>query len=66
MKLYVPHTAEQVTKLCHEALKILFDQNTDFSNRTAINCRIPTSYYEFEQQGKIFEFIVFKTIFFCI
>ncbi|CAF4257601.1 unnamed protein product, partial [Rotaria sordida] len=25
---------EQVIELCHEALKILFDQNKDFSNRS--------------------------------
>ncbi|CAF2731180.1 unnamed protein product, partial [Rotaria sp. Silwood2] len=50
VKSFVPHTREQVIELCHEALRILFDQNTDFSNRSAIKCQIPNSYFTYDQQ----------------
>ncbi|CAF1165406.1 unnamed protein product [Rotaria sordida] len=50
VKLLVPHTREQVIELCHEALKILFDQNKDFSNRSAIKCQIPNSYFKYDEQ----------------
>ena len=56
VKLLVPHSNEQVIELSHQALKILFDQNKNFSNRSAIQCRIPNSYFTYDEQG----------IFFCI
>ncbi|CAF3754296.1 unnamed protein product [Rotaria socialis] len=45
----VSHTREQVIKLCHEAITILYNQNNDFSNRSLINQTIPDSYYNFHQ-----------------
>ncbi len=51
VKPLVPHTREQVIQLCDQAIKILFDQNTDFSNRSTIQCEIPNSYFIDNQQG---------------
>jgi hypothetical protein len=51
IKPFVPHTFEQVTQLSRDALKILFDQNTDFSNRENIRAKIPNSYFTSNQQG---------------
>ncbi|CAF3413038.1 unnamed protein product, partial [Rotaria socialis] len=50
VKSFVPHTCEQVTQLCHEAIRILIDQNTDFTNRSAIKCQVPNSYFAYDQQ----------------
>ncbi|CAF4813601.1 unnamed protein product, partial [Rotaria sp. Silwood1] len=50
VKLFVPHSREQVIQLCHESLRILFDQNTDFSNRSTIKCQIPNSYFIYDLQ----------------
>ncbi|CAF1521120.1 unnamed protein product [Rotaria magnacalcarata] len=50
VKSFVPHTCEQVTQLCHEAIRILIDQNTDFTNRSAIKCQVPNSYFTYGQQ----------------
>ncbi len=51
VKPLVPHTREQVIQLCDQAIKILLDQNTDFSNRSTIQCKIPDSYFTDNQQG---------------
>ena len=51
VKLLIPHTREQVIPLCDQAIKILFDQNTDFSERATIQCQIPNSYFTSNQQG---------------
>ncbi|UJR14698.1 hypothetical protein I4U23_001691 [Adineta vaga] len=50
VKIYVPHTRDQVIHLCHQAVEILFDQNTDFSNRETIQCYIPVEYLTSDQQ----------------
>ncbi len=51
IKPLVPHTREQVVHLSHQAIRILLDQNTDFSNRSAIRYQIPSSYFTSDQQG---------------
>ncbi len=51
VQLFVPHTREQVIQLSDQAIKILFDQNADFSNRSTIKCKIPNSYFTYDQQG---------------
>ncbi|UJR32051.1 hypothetical protein I4U23_019518 [Adineta vaga] len=51
IKPVVPHTREEVTHLCHEALTILYNQNTDFSDKSNINRRVPESYYNINQSG---------------
>ncbi|CAF1006900.1 unnamed protein product [Adineta steineri] len=45
VKPVVPHTCEQVSQLCHEALTILYNYNTDFSDRSSIDRAIPASYF---------------------
>ncbi|CAF0746161.1 unnamed protein product [Adineta ricciae] len=50
VQIYVPHTREQVIDLCHKAMEILYDQNTDFSDREAIQCYIPVEYLTSGQQ----------------
>ncbi|CAF0725174.1 unnamed protein product [Adineta steineri] len=50
VKLFVPHTREQVTQLCHQAIDILFDQNKDFSDRLTIKSKIPNDYFTYDQQ----------------
>ena len=51
VKPFVPHTHEQVIQLSHQAIRILFDQNSDFSNLSTIQCQIPNSYFTYDQQG---------------
>lgn len=51
IKPVVSHTREQVIHLCHEAIRILYNQNTDFSNRSTINRTIPDSYFNSNQEG---------------
>lgn len=51
IKPVVTHTHEQVIRLCHEALDILYNQNEDFSVRSSINRTIPESYFNYQQQG---------------
>ncbi len=51
VKPLVPHTREQVIQLTDQAIQILFHQNTDFSNRSTIKCKIPNSYFTYDQQG---------------
>ena len=52
LKPVVSHTREQVLRLSHEALNILYNQNTDFSSRPSINRTIPDSYFSTDQEGK--------------
>jgi hypothetical protein len=40
-----------VIELSQQAIKILFDQNRDFSDRSTIKCRIPNSYFTYGEQG---------------
>ena len=49
----MPHTREQVIDLCHKAMEILYDQNTDFSDRETIQCYIPVEYLTSGQQGML-------------
>jgi hypothetical protein len=51
IKPVVAHTREQVIQLCHEAIRILYNQNTDFSDRSAINRTIPDFYFNSNQEG---------------
>lgn len=51
IKPVVSHTREQVIHLCHEAITILYNQNTDFSNRSTINQTIPDYYFNLNQEG---------------
>ena len=43
------HSREQVTELCRQTLTILYEQNTDFSNRATINRTIPSTFFETNQ-----------------
>jgi len=59
IKPVVSHTREQVIDLCHKAITILYNQNTDFSNRSAINQTIPESYFNSDQEeGKLNLFFI--------
>jgi hypothetical protein len=59
IKPVVSHTREQVIDLCHKAITILYNQNTDFSNRSAINQIIPESYFNSDQEeGKLNLFFI--------
>jgi hypothetical protein len=40
-----------VIQLCHQAITILYNQNTDFSDRSTINRTIPDSYFNSNQEG---------------
>ncbi|CAF1641715.1 unnamed protein product, partial [Adineta ricciae] len=51
IKPVVSHTREEVTQLCHQALMVLYEQNSDFSDRSTINRTVPDSYFESNQSG---------------
>ena len=51
-KLIVSHTREQVVQLCHNAVRILFDQNEDFSDRAKIDRTISQSYFDARESGR--------------
>ncbi len=65
IKPFVPHTSEEVIQLCHQAIELLFDQNTDFSNRLTIKCKIPNSYFTYGQQGIFYISSLIFDKFFC-
>ena len=52
IKPIVSHNREQVIQLCHQAIRILYNQNTDFADRATINRTIPESYFIENQSGK--------------
>ena len=46
IKPFVSHSQDEVLELCRHALKILNEQNNDFSERTKINRTIPQEYFD--------------------
>ena len=51
VKPIVSHTRDQVLRLTHEAVVILYNQNEGFSDRTKIDRTIPESFFQDQEQG---------------
>ena len=55
VKLLVPHSSEEVTTFCQRAFEILFDQNQDFIDRTAIRSEIPEEFFLLNDENGKFQ-----------